>query len=144
MTVAATLLALAEIGAAIATGQRITPRALVDSPHRYIGKLVVLSDIACVDNPRDGYTCEAQVGGQMLRIDALALGDKTTPEISRRLIGDCKGTANLDRNVCRIEAEFTPATARTEIIETDRGTQSVVLIFSRRIEMYERSRRKGH
>lgn len=139
---ATTLFLLAEFASAVATGQRITPRELVDAPYRYVGKLVVLSDIACVDNPVDGFTCMTTVAGRILRIDAAALGEKTTPEMSRSLIGECKGTANLDRDACRVQAEFTPQTARTLTIDTDRGSQPVVTIYSRRLELYPRPRGK--
>ena len=69
-------------------------------------------DVLCyglgVDDPKGGYVCVKTVGGQILRVQAAALGTKTDTVLAERLLGDCKGTANLKRASCRVDAEIEP------------------------------------
>lgn len=138
---AITLMALVEIGTGSPTGVRVSQRQLVDAPKSYVGRKIVLSGIGCVDDAKSGFLCVAIVGGQALRVEAGALGAKTKLEIAERLIGDCKGTANLTRSACRVDAEIEPANAYKDVMETSSGTMPIVVVYSPQIEMYEPRRR---
>lgn len=98
--------------------------------------------MGCVDNPKGGFMCVEPVGGQMLRIDASALGAGTGSRIAERLIGDCKGTANLSSLVCRVEVEITPRSTHRDMLETSAGSRPIVVVYSGQIDMYEAKPRR--
>ena len=134
------VLALAEIGMGQATGERVTARQLLQAPKDYIGKTIVIPDIPCVDNPKGGFLCVTIVDGQALRIEASSLGAKTKIEIAERLTQGCKGTANLTRSVCRVDAEIEPKNAYKDIMDTENGSMPIAGIYSGAIEMYSPKR----
>lgn len=125
------------VGAAVAQeAKRIRLRDLVSQPRTYFERPVRLPKMGCVDNPKDGFVCVQQVGGQMLRIEASALGAKTSQRIAERLIGDCKGTANLTRSVCAVEVEIVPRSSSQDMVETERGSVPLLTVYSPQIEMF--------
>ncbi|GLS46931.1 hypothetical protein [Methylobacterium brachythecii] len=115
--------ALARDNAAVPVGK------LIATPKAYVGELVVVRGIACVDPGTTGFLCEASSGGRKLRIDALLLGAQTALPIAERLLGGCKGTAALNKTQCRVDIVVTPTSA-------DSSDESTVTILAREIEMY--------
>lgn len=135
-------LALPEIGTGSPTGKPISLRQLAENPRDYVGEKVVLPSIGCVNNPKSGFTCAAIVAGQALRIQASALGPKTRIEVAERLTRGCKGTANVTRAECRVDAEIQPTNVDRDTMDTDEGSRPIVLIYSQQIEMYQPKRPK--
>lgn len=119
-----------------AEAERIAFKALVKDPKSYLEKPIRLPAIGCVDNPKGGFLCVDQIGGQMLRISADALGAKTSKKIAESLITDCKGTANLTSAECRVEIEISPRNAYRDTLETPHGSMPIVVIYSGIIDMF--------
>jgi hypothetical protein len=132
----ATALGLPEIGRGSSTGERVSVRRLVDDPRTDVGRRIVVPAIACVDNPKGGFVCVATAAGQALRITATSLGPKTRIDIAERLIRGCKGTANLTRAECRVDAEFELTDTFRDVMDTPNGSMPIVVLYSPQIEMY--------
>lgn len=118
-------------------GAPVSQRDLTETPRAYVGKRIVIRGINCVDDPKGGFLCVAIVGGQALRITASALGAKTALPIAERLIGDCKGTANLTRSSCRVDIEIEPTSGVRDVMDTPNGTMPIAVVVAPQIEMYQ-------
>lgn len=116
--------------------ERTDLRKLVDDPDVYLRRKVRVSGIPCVDDPKGGYVCSKAVGGQILRIQAEALGTRTDAMIAERLLGDCKGTANLKRAACRVDAELEPSNAKRDVTDTPGGSMPITTIEAPDVDMY--------
>src|SRR5262245_49822477 len=103
MMLALVMLGVLVIDWAFAQSKTVSLRQLMDAPMDFIGKSIRLPAMSCVDDPKGGFVCVAQVGGRFLKIDAVVLGAMTVQSIAELLISDCKGTANLDNGQCRFE-----------------------------------------
>lgn len=130
------LIALAEIGSGQATGERVSVPQLMRSPKGYIGKNIVVSNIPCVDNPKGGFLCIVVSDGQALRIEVVVLGAKTNIDIAERLTQGCRGSANLSRPACRVDAEIEPRNEYRDVMVTSDGSMPIAVIYSGSIEMY--------
>lgn len=124
----------ATAGAAIAA-ERVTTRQLAGAPKTFVGRTIVVPDIGCVDDPRSGFVCIAIAGGRALRIEASVLGAKTGTTATGRLISDCKGTANLQRPICRFDAEIEPTTAYSDTLDTPQGSMPVSVVRTGQIDL---------
>ncbi|GEO98051.1 hypothetical protein [Methylobacterium haplocladii] len=131
------LIAVSWTSLEVAAQDRADLQRLVDMPDTFIGKRIVVPSVNCVDDPKGGYVCARSVGGQKLRLQAGALGTKTGAKIAERLLGDCKGTANLKRAACRVDAEIEPSRGTRDITETPSGSMPITVIDAPSIEMYE-------
>lgn len=135
-TTAIALAALAGIATAHAAEQPVGLKQLADAPKSYVGRKITVSGIGCVDDPKGGFVCLATVGGQAVRIEATVLGGKTKSPITERLIGDCRGTANLTRPACRVDVEIEATTGYRDVVQTASGTLPVSVLVSPRIDMF--------
>ncbi|KAB1068816.1 hypothetical protein [Methylobacterium planeticum] len=107
---------------------------LIAKPQAYIGELVVVRGIRCVDPGGAGFLCAAVVGDKALRIDALVLGPFTTVPIAERLTKRCKGASALDRAECRVDIALTPTSF--EKAAGSGGPDAVTVVHAAEIEMY--------
>lgn len=122
------------------SAQTLKPERAIEDPRSYLGKTVRIGPINCVDNPSGGFICLTVARNQGFRIDASYLGEKTAQNIAEKLIGECKGTANLTSRRCEFEAEITPVGVDRDTVETDRGSRNLVVITSMKIELFSRGR----
>lgn len=134
--VLATTLVLAQLGSGPPEGTKVTAKQLIEAPRLYVGQKIVLDGIGCVDPGKTGFVCTAVVSGQALKIEASILGPKTAQGIAERLIGECKGTANLARPKCRVAIEIEPTSSHRDMMETEAGTMPISVVVSPRIEMF--------
>ena len=132
----ATLTLLATMSTYCLAEEKADLRKLVDDPGAYVSKRIRVASISCVDDPKGGYVCMRTVGGQILRIQAEALGAGTEMGIAERLLGDCKGTANLQRTACRVDAEIEPSSGKRDVMDTPGGSMPVTIVEAVDIEMY--------
>ena len=109
-------------------------RAFLKDPHAFIGKHVRVTSIGCVD-PGDGFLCATRLDGQVLVIQATALGPLTNQSIAESLIGPCKGTANLAARRCRVNALVEVRAVAQEMVDTDEGSVQRVTLQAGVIEM---------
>lgn len=127
---------IAQEGTDPRSDRRTDLKRLVDDPDVYLRRKIRVPSIPCVDNPKGGYVCMKSVGGQMLRIQAEALGTRTDAVIAERLLGDCKGTANLRRAACRVDADLEPSNGKRDVTETPGGSMPITTIEAPDIDMY--------
>ena len=127
----------APASAAAQEGETVRIRDLTTTPRTYLGREIRLdAAVGCVDTPAGGFTCLAQVGGQMLKVESSVLGPKTPLGVTERLLGDCKGTANLTRPGCQFLVRLKATTAYKEFVETPAGSVPITIVVSPRIEMF--------
>lgn len=110
---------------------------LLHSPTKYIHQRLRLSNLPCVDDPKNNFICIKRDGGRLLKIDGLILGVATSVEIAELLISDCTGTLNIDRSACVFDVEFIPETVAPEIVSTDQGNIPMIHIFTRQIDFFK-------
>ncbi len=112
----------------------------IRDPRSHIGKTIKIGPIGCVDNPSGGFMCLTIARNQGFRLDASLLGEKTKQRIAQKLIGECKGTANLSARECQFDAEITPVDVDRGVVQTAVGSQGIVVITSMKIDLFERQR----
>lgn len=111
-------------------------KLLADAP-LLRGRTVRVDDIGCVDpGGVGGFKCLKKVGGQLMLIDAAALGRYTAQEIAEDLISDCKGTANIGSRKCRFTVEFDLQSSSAEMVNAPEGTVQRVTLFARQVDFY--------
>lgn len=136
MLIAGLLACVPSIGSA----QTLTATQAIQDPQSYIGKTIKVGPIGCVDNPSGGFMCLTVARNQGFRVDASLLGEKTKQRIAEKLIGECKGTANLKARECQFDAEITPVDVDRGVVQTPSGSQGIVVITSIKIDLFERGR----
>lgn len=119
-----------------ASQTRLPLRAIVDNPRAAIGENVRFGRVACVDPGGAGFICLAKVGGRVLRVKADYLGASSPQSVAELLIGDCKGTINLDNPVCQFDIVIRPKTANKSMVETPAGSFQAVEVYSPQIDMF--------
>lgn len=133
-TAAALAIAILSCAPAFAA-ERVALKTFVDNPQPYMKKLIRLGPINCVNDP-SGFACIGIIDGRALKIDAVGLGIKTPQAIAEKLIGGCKGSANLERNACRFMADFVPQSFRKMMLETDAGSRPAIAVFAQDIDFF--------
>lgn len=124
----------------VGAAQTLTAAQAIQDPRAYIGKTIKIGPIGCVDNPSGGFMCLTVARNQGFRLDASLLGEKTKQHIAEKLIGECKGTANLRARECQFDAEITPVDVDRGVVQTASGSQGIVVITSVKIDLFERGR----
>lgn len=132
-----TWLAFIALPSVVLATETITEKHLVDTPKRFIGKEIRIARMGCVDDPKGGFLCLSKVDGQLLRIEASALGVTTSQKIAERMISSCKGTANLASMECEFSIAISPTSAMKTMMDTDSGSIPTTLIYSRLIDLFK-------
>jgi len=109
---------------------------IVLSPRRFIGRTLRFSKVACISDPKAGFTCVQGVGGRVFRLDASFLGAKSPLSVAEKLLQDCTGSFNLERPDCIFDIEFEPTSGYVETVSTPRGDIPVAILISPGIEMW--------
>lgn len=117
--------------------ETVTQKEVVNTPKSFVGREIRIARMACVDDPKGGFLCLSKVDGQLLRIEASAMGVTTPQRIAERMISSCKGTSNLARRECEFSVEMSPTNVMKSITDTDSGSISLTLVYSRMIDLFQ-------